>query len=121
MPEHEHAELLRLIDKLGTARAAGASKARLVEIFEEVLDYTRVHLADEETLMQRLHYPGLAPHRQAHAQLVAQIAELLLKLRAADREAAAETEHFLRRGLTAHFDSLDHDFHRFLAERRDGP
>lgn len=91
----------------------------MVAIFEQVLDFARDHLSREEILMAQLDYPDLPQHRRAHAQLLARITELLLKLRASDASAPADAELFLKNWLTSHVEGADKNFYRFLKERHD--
>lgn len=63
-------------------------------------------------------YPGLRRHQEEHDRLMAQIAELLLRLRNADAPAVAETETLLKSAFMQHLSGPDSEFRRFLAEQR---
>lgn len=63
-------------------------------------------------------YPGLRQHQHEHDRLMAQIAELLLRLRNADGPAIAETETLLKSTFMQHLAGPDSEFRHFLAEQR---
>lgn len=114
----EHRELVGFIVRYSAAARRGADKAELVSLFEQVLDYARAHLHEEEALMARVQYPGLEQHLKAHQHLLGGISELLLKLRAADDCATVPAEQFLLDWLTLHFEKSDRPFYEFMQQRQ---
>jgi hemerythrin-like metal-binding protein len=45
-------------------------------LLDELASYMKFHLAVEESLLEVVHYPGRAGHEEAHAGILAQVAEL---------------------------------------------
>ena len=47
-----------------------------MHLLEELKSYTEFHFHDEETLMERIQYPGLAAQKRAHAAFVERLVEI---------------------------------------------
>ncbi|MBX6419761.1 MAG: hemerythrin family protein [Nevskia sp.] len=113
-PEREHAELLALLAAFRDAVAAGRRPAELVPIFEQALDFARLHFRHEEQVMAQAGYPGLAAHRAEHDRLLAEVTERLLRLRAGNAAAPVAACRYLENGLQQHFESADKACYRYL-------
>lgn len=117
-PEREHAQLFALLAEFRGAVAAGRHQSELVRIFEQALDFARLHFRHEEQIMAQAGYPGLIAHRQEHDRLLAQVTERLLRLRADNEQAPLAACQYLESGLQKHFESTDQECYRYLKEFR---
>lgn len=113
----EHARLIDFIDHYCRAADRGDSRGELVLLLEQVSDYARCHCREEEELMGRLAFPDLAAHRQDHHRLLGRITGLLLRLRASERPAIADTAALLRDWIVKHLRGPDAEFQTFLSRR----
>lgn len=71
--DREHKELFRIVDKanrLARDYDAGSDRDKIVEILDELKDYTKEHFADEEEYMESIHYDGLEAQKRAHAAFI---------------------------------------------------
>ena len=48
----------------------------IMRLLTELRDYTEFHFHDEEVLMERIHYPGLAEQKRAHTAFVERLVEI---------------------------------------------
>jgi hemerythrin-like metal-binding protein len=48
---------------------AGTEKMAMMKLFNDLAGYTKTHFRDEEKVMQDIGYPGLAEHKEQHAEL----------------------------------------------------
>ncbi|MEW6168637.1 MAG: bacteriohemerythrin [Pseudomonadota bacterium] len=110
----QHQALIDIVNRYHDALAAKAPQRKLVAIFEEVADYARYHFRDEEALMERSGYPGLARHRIIHGQLLDRVTELLLRLRAGEPGIDEQIQFFLKNWLTAHIKGIDRQYRPFV-------
>jgi hemerythrin len=66
----DHKMLVSLINQLADAIAAGEARALVASVLNGLLDYTVYHFGREEAMMAACAYPGLAAHREIHADLI---------------------------------------------------
>lgn len=71
--DDDHKILLEQVNKCYQISVGGDGD--LGEILNNLKDYTTVHFAREEKVMEACGYPGLANHRQVHRLLVKQLLE----------------------------------------------
>ncbi|HUL61291.1 MAG TPA: bacteriohemerythrin [Anaeromyxobacteraceae bacterium] len=83
----QHQELFRRVDRLLDAMLANdrAEGERLVGF---LLEYVKFHFADEEALMLRRRFPGLAAHQAEHAAFAVEVEKLAADFRARGATAA---------------------------------
>ena len=67
--DREHQTLFSVINRLHEAMLAGEGTEVLATILAEMTQYTLYHFANEERLMDAVHYPGLRAHAQEHDEL----------------------------------------------------
>ena len=73
--DNDHKHLVDLLNKLHFLRLAGADRASVGEVLEELLRYTEYHFEREEKLMESCSYPDLADHRELHQDLARKLWE----------------------------------------------
>lgn len=115
--DRQHRELIAIIARYHDAMSADAPRSKLIEIFENVIDYAREHFHDEENLMAQRDYPALDQHRDSHTRLVARVTELLFELRANDRGAAQRIDDFLFGWLARHICEVDRQYRPYMLAR----
>ncbi len=105
----QHRELIRRVNAYLDAAREGRGGEVLADTFCFLDSYVRSHFADEEALMRRHAYPGLAGHRQAHRALEAKLAEVRERIAGGEPNLLAllETNQLLAGWLTNHI--LHHD------------
>lgn len=113
--DHEHRELIGLINSLhaalGTERVGDSVEMFLGEIFAEI----SAHFALEERVMRERHYDAIIEHKADHEKLLDQLRDMM------DAQAEGAVLDDLRFGselaewFAGHFRTHDSRFHRSLA------
>lgn len=71
----QHEELFARVDRLHDAILA-RDRTEAVRMLRFLSEYVHNHLGAEEALMASVHYPGLAPHQQAHRAFTREVESL---------------------------------------------
>jgi len=82
--DRQHQHLFALVDNLHQAMASPQSTDSVSNALEELVNFTRMHFATEESLMTRHAYPEYEKHREEHETLLQDVAELLQRFRDGD-------------------------------------
>jgi hemerythrin len=112
--DQQHQRLFRLMDELNRALAAGRSQTALDEILRKLVEYTIVHFATEEHLMDQHGFPGFSAHRLEHNVLTEKITSLRLQHRAGKPDVAAALVLFLQHWMEEHILKTDKQYSQFL-------
>ena len=71
--DKEHKELFRIVDKanhLIKSYNASSSYDKIIEILNELKEYTKEHFGDEEEFMESIHYKGIEAQKRAHEAFI---------------------------------------------------
>ncbi|MFO1090631.1 MAG: bacteriohemerythrin [Hyphomicrobiales bacterium] len=113
--DHEHRELVDLINRLHTEMLAGADSAKVEVFLGEVFARIAAHFALEESIMRKHRYDEYAAHKAEHEALLDEIRDIMDV--AYDSPAASSTESLsraVRNWFVDHFQSKDARLHRNL-------
>ena len=100
--DDQHRSLVEILNRLHLAMKQGKGKPELEGILVFLKDYTLNHFAMEEGLMDRHRYSRADRHRELHAGLVAQVAELVVRYQGGTGPLTLEIMNFLEDWLVAH-------------------
>lgn len=114
MFDNQHKRLIELINELHDAMRAGTARDVLGHTLKGLLDYTRMHFAEEERQMAQYNYPGYAAHKAEHEKLVSKVVELIAKHDAGDNTLTIEVMNFLKDWLINHILVTDKKYTRFF-------
>ncbi len=99
------------------AAASGVDDERCAEVpaqsrlicdqVEELIAQTREHFREEETLMQRLSYPGFQEHKREHGILLAELVDLARQVRQGAEQMGLGTLTALKHWLIVHIVTSD--------------
>lgn len=99
----QHKKLVQLLNEVHEAVSSGEVHEALINIFDELIDYTLVHFNQEEEVFAAGRYPRLTEHKALHQTLTQQVIERRQELDAGqDMFLAAEMLYFLKEWLTQH-------------------
>jgi hemerythrin-like metal-binding protein len=112
-----HQKLLQIIDRLYKAMQAGAAKAELSKIFDELLNYTGYHFGAENAAFEHFQYPECEHHQREHKELVAKAVALRKDFEQDKPMAAVEVMEFLRDWVTNHIRNCDKRYSGFFADK----
>jgi len=109
--DHEHRELVDLINRLHEQVQAGASRERIAEFLGEVFARIAAHFALEESIMRKHDYDEYAAHKSEHEILLDDIRDIMDAAEEDYRTALSDT---VKDWFVNHFKSKDARLHRKL-------
>ena len=112
----QHKELFRLAEALRTAMMTGQGAAAVGKTLDRLLDYTIVHFAHEERVMQGCGYPDYPAHKALHDDLTRQVREFQTNFRAGHK-ITVQVLHFLKDWLVEHIANQDARLQPYVARK----
>ena len=109
--DHEHRELVDLINRLHEHMASGADQARVAEFLGEVFARIAAHFALEESIMRKHAYDEYEAHKAEHEKLLDEIRDIM---DSASTAYASSLSTVVRDWFVSHFKSKDARLHRTL-------
>jgi len=103
----QHQMLFAIGRELYAAMSTGQGKAVLGRILDRLVQYTTVHFAHEERLMQLHHYPDFAKHKAEHDELVKQVQAFQTEFESGRATMAVQVLQFLKDWLESHIKGSD--------------
>jgi hemerythrin-like metal-binding protein len=112
--DHEHRELIELINKLHAAMSGGNSSLTVLDFLGEIHAHVSAHFALEEKIMREHNYDQYQDHKDDHERLLDEIRDIMDDYEEdayfSDEEFASSVEHW----FTGHFKTRDSRLHRKL-------
>ena len=112
--DNQHKKLFSLINDLHDAMSKGMGKESLGTTLAALVDYSKVHFADEERMLAKINYPGLAAQKTEHAAFVQRVFELQTQFRAGKVAMTITVMEFLKDWLTNHILKVDQKYASYL-------
>lgn len=112
--DDQHKKLIGLINKLHDAMTTGKSKNVLDEILSELVNYTILHFANEQALLQKYGYPDFVQHKKEHDDLTRKTIELRDSLNSDKGVIGVEVMSFLKEWLNKHILGTDKKYTVYL-------
>ena len=113
--DHEHKELVELLNELHAKLGAGASREEVSAFLGEVFSKISAHFALEETVMRKHQYDEYLEHKTDHEKLLDDLRDIMDKVEAGeflDYETALGQA--VRDWFVDHFKTRDARLHRLL-------
>lgn len=113
--DHEHRELVDLINRLHAELGSNASKDHISQFLGEVFARISAHFALEETVMRKHRYDDYAAHKGEHENLLDQLRDIM-DAHAQDKYADVDRElsNAIKNWFVNHFKTKDARLHRLL-------
>jgi hemerythrin len=116
--DHEHKELIDLINTLHDQLGKEPSKEEVLGFLEEINAKINAHFALEEKVMRGLHYDELGAHKGDHEELLDGIRDIMDRAETAPfSELEADLASQLKGWFGTHFATKDARLHHFLEEK----
>ncbi|MBI4290341.1 MAG: hemerythrin family protein [Betaproteobacteria bacterium] len=112
--DQQHRILFDCVLLMEDSLTEGAARSTLQSVLEQLVNFARMHFADEETSMRNHRYPGLEKHAEEHLQFMGNLRDLQERLQRAD--VAKEAIFFVENRLLEHTLSSDREFASWLAD-----
>jgi len=103
----QHQNLFAIGRELYAAMSAGQGKSVLARILDRLVQYTTVHFAHEERLMQLHGYPDFAKHKAEHDALVKQVLAFQAEFTSGRATMAVQVLQLLKDWLEKHIKGSD--------------
>ena len=105
--DSQHQTLFAIGRELYAAMSAGQGKSVTAKILERLIQYTGVHFAHEERLMQMHKYPDFAKHKAEHDALVKQVLAFQTEFNNGRATMAVQVLQFVKDWLEKHIKRSD--------------
>jgi hemerythrin len=115
--DDQHKKLVSLIDQLHESMKSGQATAQMSSILKELESYAQQHFREEEILMERHQYSGLARQKHAHASFVKKLAEFKEDMAQGKLAIPMDVMTFLRDWLTKHIMDTDKKYGPFFNDK----
>ncbi len=112
--DEQHKKLIGIINDLHDAMSKGKSNDVLSKVLQDLIDYTRVHFANEERIMNMHGYPDYAVHKAVHEDLVRQVTKFDKEFREGKFGLSIQMMNFLKDWLSKHILETDKKYSPFL-------
>jgi len=113
----QHQKLFAIAAELHEAMAHGQGQAILSKILDRLIQYTLIHFAHEEKLMEQYAFPDLAAHKVEHENLRKQVIEFDSKFKSGTASLSIDLFTFLQSWLVHHISGTDMRYSAFLCQR----
>lgn len=114
--DEQHKDLINAYNRLHEAMKQGQGRDQVGHTLIFLRDYTATHFRMEESLMAAHAYPGMAKHKGIHADLLAQVADLVRRFEGG-ATLTLPVMNFLEDWLTVHIQGEDFRLAAHLAHR----
>jgi hemerythrin len=109
--DHEHREMINLINELDEAMQEDASQASVVQALGEIFTRISAHFALEEKTMRDARYARFAEHKQDHEQLLDELLDVIDSVDDEGRYDRADLSRSLDLWFSDHFRTHDAKLH----------
>ena len=112
--DHEHRELIDLINRLHEEMMKQGAAQRTEAFFGDLFRGISAHFALEERFMREHGYDQFPQHKAEHERLLDEIRDIMDDFRDEPEAGSAELAHRLDRWFSHHFETHDSRLHRRL-------
>lgn len=115
--DDEHKKLIALVNDLNQLVVVGSKEAALEKALTGLIDYTKKHFKDEETMMEKYKYPAYVKHKSEHVALTAKVEDFYKRLSEGKANFSLELIKFLQDWLVNHIKGTDMQYKSFFGEK----
>ncbi len=114
--DQEHMVLVELINEMFFIVRDKGDVSTLAEAVEKLVDYTRVHFADEEEALEEVDYPHLEEHKEIHVNLLEQVIDFQKQIEHEGKDLRTDFYKFLRDWLINHILEEDMRYGKYFTK-----
>lgn len=115
--DEQHAIIMDTLNDIRLALVRGKGREHLSDTLTRLIEFTRMHFASEEQLLENESFPGVSEHRDAHQKLLSQIQETALRTQHNDAIHMTSMLVFLRDWYMSHIEDFDRQYGEWLNAR----
>ena len=112
----QHQNLLAIGRELLDSMSSGHGQAATGKILDRLVQYTTVHFAYEERLLQTNGYPDFMAHKAEHDALVKKVLQFQVDFNAGRVALSIDLVRFVKNWLIGHIQGSDQEYSPFLRE-----
>ena len=113
--DEDHKNLFIIINELHAAIMAGHNREVLESVVGRLIEYSKVHLAREEELMERAGYPDRFAHKREHDGMIKRVEDMKARLSTGSTAMLSlELKSFLENWWTVHIQGSDQKYTRHM-------
>ena len=112
--DHEHKELIDLINRLYDTAASRKSREAVLAFFGDLFKSISAHFALEERFMREQGYEQLAAHKQDHERLLDEIRDIMDDFEEGEELDDLALAQSLEAWFSRHFETHDARLHKAL-------
>jgi hemerythrin len=113
----QHQNLFAIAGELYRAMGAGQGKLALGRILDRLVQYTAMHFAHEERLMQQHGYPDFDKHKVEHDALTKRVLQFQTEFQIGKVVMTVQVLQFLRQWLEHHIQEADQRYAPYLKKQ----
>lgn len=111
--DKQHRILVDMINDLDAAKGMENEPKLIGELFFKLVDYTKYHFAQEESLMQKIKYPKINEQINQHKVFISKIVEMLETIKRGDVNISEKMNEFLKNWLIKHILGYDKELGKY--------
>jgi len=108
--DDQHGILMDAMNELRLAAVRGGSREQISLLLDQLIEFTRMHFASEERLMEQTDFPGLLQHRTHHHRLLAEGLQLAHRFQYGESVEIGALLCFLRTSYLGHIADQDQEY-----------
>lgn len=115
--DSEHQKLFELASRIYDSIALDVivPMNEIKSAITELIDYTKIHFANEESLMEAKAYPDLEQHLELHAYLISRIEDFEESVKLGEQLTPVDAYEFLCSWLGDHIQASDRNFGEYCS------
>lgn len=115
--DEQHKKLFQIVNALYDAMKNGKGNDVLAGVFDELINYTKLHFSTEENLLNIHNYPNLTAHKMEHERLVNQVLDLQKQFMDGGAALSIKVSNFLKEWLMNHIKKSDIAYSKYLKQK----
>jgi hemerythrin-like metal-binding protein len=115
--DDQHGILMDTLNELRLALVQGGDRDQVSDGLKRLIEFSRLHFASEERLLEQSGFPRVAEHRLAHQRLLREIEGAAQRTQRNDELHMRSLLLFLRGWYMSHIEGLDKQYGDWLNER----
>ena len=112
--DHEHQELIRLINNLHDAMSGENATISVMDFLGEIYSHVSAHFALEEKIMRTQKYDQYTDHKADHERLLDEMRDIMDDYEESAYYSDEEFSAHIKRWFTEHFKTKDARLHKHL-------
>lgn len=110
----QHQKMIDMINQLTEIPSVQNFEGYISDVLNEMMDYYKVHFADEEMVWDECHYPDLEEHKKIHRSYIQQTAKFCMDSLRDPKQVDRRIHKYLSDWLNNHILETDMKYKPFI-------